>query len=329
MAATEQTTMAAVVQDRYGGCEVLTAARLPVPTPGKGRVLIRVKAVALNPADKFLMRGRPAALRLAYGLTRPRNPVRGQDVAGVVEAVGPDVDRFTVGDEVFGGTSAGLAELAVARTDHLMSLPRSIGFEQAAASVMTGLVALSALRTARAAAGQRILIIGASGGIGTMTVQLASARGLEVTGVCSARNVELVRSLGATRVIDYTGEDVLACGGGFDIIFDNVGSHRMTDLAKLLNERGTVLPNSGEPGPDGAALRRVVKAVVRGLFHRGRYRTFISKPNPDDLTALAARLADGTMTPIIESRYPLDAAADAMARMATGHVAGKVVVTVP
>nr|MDT0657480.1 NAD(P)-dependent alcohol dehydrogenase [Micromonospora sp. DSM 115978] len=321
--------MAAVVQDHYGESEVLTPARLPVPTPGKGQVMIRVKAVALNPADKFLMRGRPAMVRLAYGLTRPRNPVRGQDVAGVVEAVGPGVDRFAVGDEVFGSTSAGLAELAVARADHLVPLPPSIGFDQAAASVMTGLVALSALRTAGAAAGQRILIIGASGGIGSMTVQLASARGLDVTGVCSARNVELVRSLGATRVIDYTSEDVLASGGGFDIILDNVGSHRMTDLAKLLNEGGAVLPNSGEPGPDGAALARVLKTMARGLIHRGRYRTFLSTPNPDDLTALAAHLADGTMTPVIESRYPLAAAADAMARLATGHVAGKVVVMVP
>jgi NADPH:quinone reductase-like Zn-dependent oxidoreductase len=162
-----------------------------------------------------------------------------------------------------------------------------------------------------------------------MTVQLASARGLEVTGVCSARNVELVRSLGATRVVDYTSEDVLTSGGGYDIILDNVGSHRMTDLAQLLSAGGTVLPNSGERGPDGGAMGRVLKAVVRGLVHRGRYRTFVSTPNADDLAALAAHLADGTMTPIIESRYGLDATADAMARVATGHVAGRLVVTVP
>ncbi|MFN8077299.1 MAG: NAD(P)-dependent alcohol dehydrogenase [Kineosporiaceae bacterium] len=323
------TTMAAVVHSRYGEAGSLIPARLPVPVPGKGEVLVRVRAVALNPADVFFLRGRPAMVRLACGLTRPRNPVRGQDVAGVVEALGPGVEGVAVGEEVFGGARGGLAELAVARADHVVPLPPGVPFDLAAASVMTGLAAIAALRRAGAQAGERILVVGASGGIGTLVVQLAVAQGLEVTGVCSSANVELVRSLGASQVVDYTTQDVLACGGGFDVVLDNVGAHRMTDLARLLRPGGRVLPNSGMPGPDGGALARVLKASALGVLHRGRYRVFTSGPNPDDLAALRVHLADGTLRPVIEGRYPLDAAAEAMARVATGHVAGKVVVTLP
>lgn len=323
-------TMDAVVQHRYGEVGTLALARVPAPAPGTGQVLIRVRAVALNPADVFLMRGRPAMVRLSTGLVRPRARarIRGQDVAGVVEAVGPGVEGLAVGQEVFGAAKAGLAELAVARADHLAPLPSGVPFDRAAASVMAGLAAMAALRRADAAPGKRILIIGASGGIGTLAVQLASAQGLEVTGVCSTSNVDLVRSLGAARVVDYTREDVLRCGGGFDIVLDNVGSHRMTDLAGLLAEGGTVLPNSGEPGPDGGAMARVLKAAARGLVHRGRYRVFVSGPNPAGLADLAAHLADGTLTPVVDTRYRLEEAAAAMAHVAGRHVAGKVVVAV-
>jgi NADPH:quinone reductase-like Zn-dependent oxidoreductase len=321
-------TMSAVVHDRYGDAEVLRIALLPRPIPGEHDVLIRVHAASLNPADKFLMLGSPWVLRLSSGLTRPRRPVRGLDVAGVIEAVGARVSRWRVGDEVFGEATGSLAQFACAKEDHLARVPSGYPLTRAAAVPLAGLAALHGLRTARLAPGHRLLVNGAAGGIGTCAVQIAKARGAHVTGVCSTRNVATVRALGADRVIDYTVEDFTTGNDRYDVIFDNVGNHPATALQRVTVDGGTVLLNSGEKGPDGRPITRIVKSQWHQLTGRRRFPIFISSPNPQDLAELAGMLADGTLAPVIDTTFPLDHAADAMARLATRHACGKVVVTV-
>jgi NADPH:quinone reductase-like Zn-dependent oxidoreductase len=321
--------MKAVVIDRYGEAETLYLDKVPRPHPGPGEVLVRVYAASLNPADKFLMRGDPWLVRAVYGLAKPRNRVRGQDLAGVVELVGEGVTAFTRGDEIFGEFDGGaLAEYACGPADRLALKPPSLTFEHAAAIPMAGLAALHGLRAGEVGEGTRLLINGASGGIGTFAIQLAKAAGAHVTAVCSTRNLELVTGLGADVAIDYTKQHVLDTDECYDVILDNVGNHRIRDWLPLLQGRGTMFPNTGEPGPDGTVGMRMIKAVWHNLMSRHRVELFTSRPGSADLAELAALVEDGTLTVVIDTMFDFEHAADAMARLATGHARGKVIISV-
>ncbi|WP_062130925.1 NAD(P)-dependent alcohol dehydrogenase [Demequina aestuarii] len=326
-------TMAVIAQHRYGEADDLAATRLPVPTPGPRDVLVRVAAAALNPADVFLMRGRPKVLRLAAGARRPKVTVRGSDVAGEVVAVGADVAHWRRGDRVFGEASSGsLAEYALARGDRIARVPEGVPWVDAAASVMAALAARDGLVAGGLppdadANGKRVLIIGASGGIGSFAVQLATHAGAHVTAVCSGRNADAVRALGAHAIVDYTRESVADLPAWFDVIFDNVGATPMEELHALTSATGVVLPNSGLPGPDGGPLMRVARCHARRVLLRRRYRAFLSTPSTAALESIAGALRDGTLSPLLDVVLPLERGSEAMARVASGHARGKVVVT--
>ena len=330
-AATRLATMTGATHRRYGPPEVLEITRLPVPTPAARQVLVRVAAAALNPSDVFLMLGRPAAVRLMTGLRRPsaRHQVRGQDLAGTVEAVGAGVTQLKAGDRVFGSSDGALAEYACVSEKSLAPMPARLSFEHAAAIPMAGLAALHGLRdAARLVAGQHLLVNGASGGIGTFAIQIAKGMGAEVTAVCSGANVELVRELGADRVIDYTAHPLTEGAGRYDVILDNVANHSLGTMRRLLAPTGTLLTNSGEVGPDGGPIVRILKALGHSMRSSQRVKTFLSTPNRDDLAILAAMADAGEITPVIDRLYPLEQAAEAMARVASRRARGKVVVAV-
>lgn len=326
--------MRAVVQDRYGPPgQVLRVAQVPVPVPADDEVLVRVRAVGINPADLFLTTGRPAMLRATMGVRRPKYPGRGQDVAGVVEAVGSAVTHLRSGDEVFGevpiARGAGtLAELVRVPAAVLAPKPAGISFEQAGALPMVGLTAAAALRVADVGVGTRLLVNGAAGGIGHLAVQLARGLGAEVTGVCSTRNVDVVRSLGASRVVDYTTEDFTR-SGEYDVILDNVLNRRLRDVRRVLARRGTLLLNSGNGGRVLGPLPRMAHGALASLVSRQTIRVFGADPSTRDLVRLADLVRAGELRVVVEGAYPLDRAVEAFDRVATGHVTGKVVVTVP
>lgn len=326
--------MAAVVRDTYGSpADVLRVAQVAVPAPGPEDVLVRVRAVGLNPADVFLATGRPAVLRAATGLRRPRHPGCGQDVAGVVEAVGSAVTVVAPGDEVFGEAevnrgSGTLAELAVVPASVLAPKPASLTFEEAAGLPMVGLTALRGVRVAGVGPGTRFLVNGASGGVGHLAVQLAVGLGAEVTGVCSGRNRDLVRGLGAARVIDHETEDFTA-DGQYDVILDNVLNRRLRDVRRVLAPRGVLLLNSGNGGPVLGPLPHMLRGMLASLVSRQTIRIFGSTPATRDLVHLADLANAGELRVVVEGTYPLADAARAFERVATGRVAGKVVVTLP
>lgn len=331
---TRPQVMAAVVQDRYGPPrEVLRVAQVPVPAPGPDEVLVRVRAVGLNPADLFLTTGRPAMVRAATGLRRPRRPVGGQDLAGVVEAVGSQVTLVRPGDEVFGEAQTGrgtgtLAELAVVPASGLAPKPAALAVEEAAGLPMVGLTALRGLRVAGVGPGTRLLVNGASGGVGHLAVQLAVGLGAEVTGVCSARNADMVRGLGAARVIDHETEDFTA-DGEYDVILDNVLNRRLRDVRRVLAPHGVLLLNSGNGGRVLGPLPRMAHGVLASLVSRQTLRAFTYTPATRDLVHLADLANAGELRVVVEGTYPMDRVVDALERIATGHVAGKVVLTVP
>ena len=328
--------MKAIVQERYGAPELLRLEEIARPPVGDDDVLIRVRATSVNTPDWITVTGVPYILRLKSGLRRPRTPVRGTDVAGVVEAVGTNVTDLRPGDEVFGSSWTGalaasgtFAELAVVPASQLIGKPVGLGFEEAAASVMSGLTALSAIRdVAGVGPGTRVLINGASGGVGTLAVQIAQALGAEVTGVCSTANLELVRSLGADHVIDYTQEDFTRGARRYDLILDNVMNHPPRATARVLAPTGTLIPNSmGNTGGLFAGLPRMARA---GLMGRGstdvRFAPCIV--NRENLDALATLLESGDVTVVIDRVYPLDEAASAVAHMLGHRARGKVVIAV-
>lgn len=326
--------MRAVVHDRYGPpAQVLRLAHVAVPTPRPDEVLVRVRAVGINPADVFLATGRPAMLRATMGVRRPRYPGRGQDVAGVVESVGAEVTHLRSGDEVFGevpiARGAGtLAELVCVPASVLAPKPAEMSFEQAGALPMVGLTAAAALRVAEVGVGTRLLVNGAAGGIGHLAVQLARGLGAEVTGVCGPRNVELVRSLGATRVVDYTAEDFTR-SGEYDVILDNVLNRRLRDVRRVLARRGTLLLNSGNGGRVLGPLPRMAHGVLASAVSRQTIRAFGAEASTRELVRLADLVRAGELRLVVEGAYPMERAVEAFERVATGHVAGKVVVTVP
>ena len=325
--------MQAIIQDRYGKPErVLRPGETQVPSIGSGDVLIRVRATSVNTPDWATVAGVPYILRLGSGLRRPRRPVRGSDLAGVVESVGQHVTDLAPGDEVFGSTWAragAFAHYAVAPATHLVSKPAELTFTDAAASVMAGLTALVAMRdVAQVSAGTRVLINGASGGVGTMAVQIAKALGAEVTGVCGTGNIELVRSLGADHLIDYTKEDFTHSRQRFDVILDNVLNHPPKSAARVLAPNGTFIPNSiGYTGGLFAGLPRIARAVLMRL---GSTSVKLVTPavNRENLAALRQFLESGKVRVVIAQTYPLGQAARAVAHMLEHHPGGKIAITV-
>ena len=324
------TTMKAIVQDRYGSSEVLELRDIDKPEIGADQVLVRVRAAALNPGDWAIMSGLPYIARPVYGLRKPKNAVRGTDLAGEVEAVGTSVTRFRPGDEVFGWCQqlgGAFAEHASVSQSALERKPANLTFEQAAAVPTAGLVALEALRDVRP--GQKVLVNGASGGIGTFAVQIAKSLGANVTGVCSARNVDLVRSIGADQVIDYTKENFTQTGKRYDFILDNVADRSLSDLRRALTPKGTVVPNGG--GFDNhwfASGGRVMRAKVLSRFVSQTLRTFIMSQRLEYLVALKDLIEAGKVTPVIGRTYPLSETPQAIDRAGLGHARGKVVITV-
>jgi NADPH:quinone reductase-like Zn-dependent oxidoreductase len=322
--------MQAIVQDTYGPASVLKAREIEKPVISDRQVLIRVRAAGVNPADWAIVSGLPYIARPIYGLRKPKNIIRGTDVAGTVEAIGSGVTRFKPGDEVFGWSSGSYAEYTAASEDSLALKPAQLTFEQAAAVPMAGLVALQAIRDhGKVQPGQKVLINGASGGIGTFAVQIAKALGADVTGVCSTRNVEMVRSIGADRVIDYTEEDFTKSGQQYDFILDNVSNHSLTDLRSVLTPTGTLIPNGG--GFDKRLLAsggRIVRAAVLFQFGGQTLGNFLVSSNHADLVVLADLIRAGKVTPVMDRTYPLSETAQAIDYVGTGHARGKIAITV-
>ena len=322
--------MLAMVQDTYGSAEVLQLKDIDKPEIGDGEVLVRVRAAGVNPADWAIMSGLPYIARPVYGMRKPKNAVRGTDVAGVVEAVGTGVTRVRPGDEVFGWCVGAYAEYASVSEDALALKPANLTFEQAAAVPMAGLVALQALRDqGNVQAGQSVLVNGASGGIGTFAVQIAKSLGAQVTGVCSTRNIDMVRSIGADHVIDYTQEDFTRSRQRYDFILDNVANHSLSDLRRALTPTGTLVPNGG--GFDNhwfASGGRVIKANVLKRSGDHRLRPFLLSPKLDDLVTLKELIEAGKIAPVIDRTYPLSETPQAISHVGEGHARGKVAITV-
>jgi NADPH:quinone reductase-like Zn-dependent oxidoreductase len=330
----EVTMMKAIVQEAYGSPDVLEFRDIDKPAIGANDVLVRVRAAGVNPADWAIVGGLPYIARPLYGMGKPKNPVRGTDVAGEVEAVGASVTRFRPGDEVFGWSGhlgGAFAEYASVSEDALVTKPAKLTFEQAAAVPMAGTVALLAVRDhGKVQAGQKVLINGASGGIGSFAVQIAKSLGAEVTGVCSTRNMDLVRSIGADHVIDYTKVDFTRTGQRYDFILDNVANRSLSDLRRALTPKGTLVPNGG--GFDHrwmASGGRLIRAKVSFAFVSQSVRTFIASSKQQNLVVLKELIEAGKIRPVIDRTYALSETPQAIGYVGQGHARGKVVVTVP
>lgn len=324
--------MRAIVYHEYGTPAVLELHDIERPVVKEGEVLVRVLAGAVNPGDWDLLRGKPYILRPMTGLRRPKNGVLGLAIAGRIEALGENVTTFEPGDEVYTELSrGGFAEYACVPAVALARKPSNLTFEQAAAVPVAGVTALQALRdTGRVESGQKVLINGASGGVGTFAVQIAKALGAEVTGVCSTTNVALVRSIGADHVIDYTQEDFAANGPRYDLIFDNVGNRSLSDYRRALIPKGTFIPNSnkGRGNLIGGYLGRALQALVVSLFVPQRLRPMAATGSSEDLNVLTDLIEAGKVSPVIDRTYPLADTAKALEHYGEGHTRGKVVITV-
>jgi NADPH:quinone reductase-like Zn-dependent oxidoreductase len=322
--------MKAIVQDTYGSPDILELRDIDKPAVGDGDVLVRVHAAGLDPGVWHLMTGLPLLVRImGYGIQKPKVPVRGRDVAGRVEAVGTNVTQCRPGDEVFGICEGSFAEYASARPDKLVPKPANLTFEQAAAVPISGLTALQALRKGKVQPGQRVMIIGAAGGVGSFAVQLAKAFGAEVTGVCSATKADLVRSIGADDVIDYTREDVADGTRHFDLILDTAGRRSLSHLRRALTPRGTLVVIGGEGGGRWlGGFDRNVRAGMLSPFVPQTLRMLTSKERNEDLQSLKELIEAGKVTPVIDRTYPLSEAADAVRYLEEGHAQGKIVITV-
>jgi NADPH:quinone reductase-like Zn-dependent oxidoreductase len=320
--------MKAIVQQTYGSPDVLELKEIEKPLVGDEEVLVRVQAASVNPADWHVMRGSPFVVRMAgYGLRRPKNPVPGTDVAGVVEAVGKNVSRLRPGDEVFGWCRGAYAEYACAAENHFVPKPANLTFEQAAAVPVAATTALQGLRDlGKLGSGQAVLVIGASGGVGTFAVQIAKALGAEVTGVCRTRNVEMVRSIGADHVVDYTQEDFIRGKQRYDLIFQLAGTRSPLECRRALTPKGTLVPCSGEGRLAG--IDRLVKAMVSSPFVSQRFVTWVAALNSADLLTLTEFIEAGKVTPVIDRTYALGETPAAIRYLEEGHARGKVVITV-
>jgi NADPH:quinone reductase-like Zn-dependent oxidoreductase len=322
--------MLAIFQDRYGSADVLRLAEVAQPQVGAGDALVQVRAAGLDRGTWHLMTGIPYAVRLGFGLRAPKVPVPGRDVAGVVVAVGAGVTRFAPGDEVFGVGRGSFAERCAAPEDKLAPKPPSLSFEQAAAVPISGLTALRAVEdVARVEAGQHVLIVGASGGVGTYAVQIAKALGATVTGVASTAKVDLVRSIGADHVLDYTREDFAAGPQRYDVILDIGGNAALRRLRRALTDRGTLVLTGGEAGDrlTGGAGRQL-QALARSRFGDQRMTTFLNREHHTGLERLTALVERGEVVPVIERTYPLAEVPTAMRHLEAGRARGKLVITV-
>ena len=324
--------MKAIVQERFGPPDVLELADIDPPEIGADDVLVRVHAAGVNPYDWHMLRGDPYVARLlgGIGLTRPKARVAGIDAAGRVEAVGANVRDLRPGDEVLGLCPGAFAELVRADPGKVVPKPQGLTFEQAAAVPLAALTALRGIRdVARVQAGQRVLVNGAAGGVGTFAVQIATALGAEVTGVCSARNVDLVRSLGAAHVVDYTTEDFTDTPAPYDVVLDNMSNRPLRELRRAVTPAGALVVNGGgSPGHVVGAIGTMLGAAVVNIFARQRIRPIPASGYGADLPTLTGLIEDGKLTPVIDRTYPLADTADALRYVEQGHARGKVVVTV-
>ncbi len=322
-------SMQGLVARCYGAPNVLKLEQVAKPTPADDQLLVKVHAAALNPVDWHYMRGSPYIMRLSSGIGSPKDPRVGADFAGTVEAVGKSVTRFKPGDEVFGGAGGTVAQYMVVRETRGVALkPTNVSFEQAGSVGVAAVTALQGLRDhGGIKPGQKVLINGASGGVGTFAVQIAKHFGAVVTGVCSTRNVELVRSLGADRVIDYTREDFAERSERYDIVLDNVGNRTLSDLRRVLTPNGALIIVGAAKGDWIAPLMGAIKATIVQPFVDQKVGFFIAQLEQDDMKFLGELMQTGKMTPVIDRRYALSEAAKAMEYLETGRARGKVVVS--
>ena len=323
--------MQAIVQDSYGSPDVLELRDIERPVPGDDEVLVRVHAAGVDRGVWHLMAGLPYLVRImGFGLRAPKTPVRGSDAAGVVEAVGPEVTGFRPGDEVFGTCDGSFAEYALAKGDKLAPKPSNLTFEQAAVVPTSATTALQGLRDqARVQSSQHVLIVGASGGVGTFAVQIAKSFGAEVTGVCSTSKVDLVRSIGADHVIDYTRDDFAKGTRRFDVIVDTGGNRPLSDLRSALTGRGTLVIVGAETGGRWlGGTDRQLRALVLSPFVSQSLRTFVAKDNADDLMVLKGLIESGKVTPVVDRTFPLQQTPDAIRYLEAGQTRGKTVITV-
>lgn len=324
--------MKALVSDRFGPPSMLRVEDEPVPTPRPDEVLVGVRASSANPADWHRFTGLPLVIRPVFGVRRPRRRVVGSDVAGVVEAVGSAVTRFAVGDAVFGESSNGgtMAEFAAVAADELARKPESVSFEQAGAVGIAGLTALQGLRDkAKVQPGERVLVNGAAGGVGTFAVQIAKTMGAHVTGVCSTRNVEMVRRLGADVVVDYTMDDFTVTDEPYDVMLNVNGGRSARDVARCLTREGRLIVIGGpKDGRWLAPISSLLAMSLGFLFRSQKAASFTASPNAADLEELAALMAEGAITPEVERTYDFVDAAAAFEYLETGHARSKLVVTI-
>jgi NADPH:quinone reductase-like Zn-dependent oxidoreductase len=320
--------MRAIVQERYGPPDVLRLGTVDEPVLGTGDVLVRVAAAGVDQGVWHLVAGRPRVVRLGTGVRRPRNPVPGMDVAGVVTAVGADVTRFRAGDEVFGSGERTYAEYAKVPEKNLVPKPATVSFEEAAAVTISALTALQGLRKGKVEAGQRVLVIGAAGGVGSYAVQLAVAAGADVTGICRTEKMDFVRSLGADDVLDYTRERITDGGRRYDLILDTGGNRTLRELRRALTPTGTLVIVGAEVSGPMAGLGRQLRALVVSPFVKQKLRVYVSTSNPADLETLAGHLAAGTLRAPVDRTFPLGEAGRAITYMRDGRARGKVALTV-
>lgn len=321
-------TMRAIVQDRYGSADALELRSVPRPAIAADEVLVQVRAAGLSRATWHLMTGTPYAMRAAFGLRGPKQSVIGQDVAGTVVGIGADVERFAIGDEVFGVGHGTFAEYAVASPSKLTRKPANVSFVDAAAAPVPAITAMQAVRAAGIEAGQRVLVSGAAGGVGSYIVQLAKAAGAEVTGVCSTSKIPFVRQLGADHVSDYTNGGFPSEGGPYDVILDVAGNPSLAQLRGALTPNGAAIIVGGEGAGEWLGMGRQLRALVVSPFIRQRLVILMGSQPTADLDDLASLLADGTLLSRVDKTFPLEHAADAMRYFESGRVQGKVVITV-
>ena len=315
--------MKAIVQNAYGSPDVIEIKEVDRPVVKENDVLVRVAAASINAGDIFSVKGSPWLARFSVGFPKPKDYILGWDAAGTVEAVGGKVTKFKAGDEVYTLCSGAFAELACVHEDRVARKPKNLTFEQAAAVPSAALTALIALRTqGKLKAGQKVIINGASGGVGTFSVQIAKALGAEVTGVCSTRNVELVRSLGADHVFDYKNEDFTLSDRRYDLILDNVGSRSFADYRRMLTQQGVHLPNTGHAG-----MSYVIKAYLLSALMSQHLAPFLAEPSPEDFEFLNELIEAGKVKPVIDKVYPMSKAKDAFWYLEKEHAQGKVVIT--
>jgi NADPH:quinone reductase-like Zn-dependent oxidoreductase len=321
--------MKAIVYCDYGSPDALKLEDVEKPTPGDDEVLIKVRAASVNPLDLHVMRGTPYVVRVQAGLRKPKVIRLGIDFAGTVAAVGKNVKRFKPGDEVFGGTTGAFAEYVAVREDRAVVVkPPNLTFEQAASVPIAAVTALQALRNGgKVQPGQKVLINGASGGVGTFAVQIAKSFGAEVTGVCSTRNVEMVRSIGADHVIDYTKEDFTKSGQRYDLMLDNVGNRSLSECKSVLNPKGKYIMIGGESGRWIDPLPRMLAARVMSRFVTQDMGMMLAQVRKEDLATLGDLMQSGKVTPVIDRRYKLSEVQAAIRYLEQGHARGKVVIS--